>query len=193
MKLLSAFLFLGLAVGPLHAQDPDWVQSWEVAQRARPSALSSHSRIAPANEPGDPLILHGRVFQPDGLAPVKGAIVFAYQTDAKGLYHRAGKLGWRLQGWAVTDAQGAFEFATIRPAPYPARTVPAHLHLTVAGGGVPRQWTDEIRFADDPLISKNELARSSAEGKFGDVRPVRRDGKTQHVEINLRTKGKADF
>lgn len=108
-----AFLFLGRAVGPLHAQDPDWVRSWEVAQRARPSALSSHSRIAPANEPGDPLILHGGVFKPDGLTPVKGAIVFAYQTDAQGLHHMAGKPGWRLQGWAVTDAKGAFEFATI--------------------------------------------------------------------------------
>ena len=71
--------------------------------------------------------------------------------------------------------------------------MPAHVHLTVSGKGVPRQWTDELRFADDPLISKIDLESSRKEGKFGQVQPIRREGQTQHVDFDLRLKPKADF
>ncbi len=111
----------------------------------------------------------------------------------KGLYHAAGKTGWRLHGWALTDAEGRFEFTTIRPAPYPGRTIPAHVHLSVEGAGVPRQWTDELRFADDPLLSAEERATSEKAGTFGGVRPIQREGDAQVVEFNIRTKAKKDF
>lgn len=187
------FLGLGFVASTLLAQDPDWVRDWESAQHERPAHLSAHSRIAPANEPGDPLVLQGHVFLPDGVTPVAGAVVFAYQTDAKGLYQEAGIRGWRLKGWAVTDKEGGFQFVTIRPAPYPARTVPAHIHLTVTGGGVRRQWTEELRFKDDPLLSANEREHSRKDGEFGNVRPVRHDEKTQRVEFSIRTKSRKDF
>jgi len=51
---------------------------------------------APENEPGEPLIVHGRVLQADSVTPAVGAIVFAYHTDRNGLYRAAGKTGWRL-------------------------------------------------------------------------------------------------
>ena len=127
------------------------------------------------------------------MTPAEGAIVFAYHTDSKGLYNENGKPGWRLRGWAITDKTGAFEFSTIRPASYPSGTVPAHIHLTVEGEGVPRQWTEELRFADDPLLSKSGANDSRRGEKFGHVRPVRRDRKTQHIEFNIRLKETADF
>ena len=150
------------------------MRDWETAQLARPAHLTSHSRIAPEGEPGQPLIVHGRVFRPDGKTPAPGVIVFAYHTDAKGLYHRDGEHGWRLRGWAVTDQEGRFEFATIRPAPYPSGKVPAHIHWAIEGGGVPRQWAEELRFDDDPL-------------------PTERDGTAQVVEFNIRSKAQKDF
>ncbi len=193
MKNWLGFFLLFAVAGSLFAQDAAWVRDWEKAQRERPRTLSSNSRIAREDEPGVPLVLHGRLLQADGKTPAAGALVFAYQTDAKGLYREPGQQGWRLQGWAVTDQDGKFKFSTIRPAPYPAGNVPAHLHLTVSGEGVSRQWTDEIRFADDPLISKDALERSRQEGKFGPVRPVHREGKIEHIDFDLRLKPTADF
>lgn len=190
---LRLCLFLVFMAGSLSAQDPDWVRTWEAAQRERPAKLSAKSRIASANEPGEPMIVRGHIFQPDGKTPVSGATVFAYHTDAKGLYYAPGKTVWRLKGWTITDEDGAFEFATIRPAPYPSRTVPAHIHITVEGGGIPRQWMEEVRFADDSLVTKSQLESSRAAGFFGDVRPVRLEGKTQHIDLAIRAKPKKDF
>jgi hypothetical protein len=63
------------------AQDREFVRALEAAQRDRPKTLSSKSRIAPASEPGDPLVVHGRAVGEDGTSPIGGAVVFAYQTD----------------------------------------------------------------------------------------------------------------
>ncbi len=190
---LRLLLWLAFAATPLRAQDVEWVRDWENAQRERPRALLSQARIAPQSEPGDPLIVHGRLLQADGVTPAAGAIVFAYHTDKHGLYRAAGKTGWRLKGWAVTDHAGNFEFATIRPAPYPSGSVPAHIHFTVSGGNVPRQWTEEMRFADDPLLTATQRKESEARGEFGEIRPVRREGKTQHVDLYIRAKVTKDF
>ncbi len=97
------------------------------------------------------------------------------------------------QGWAITDQDGAFEFSTIRPAPYPKQTIPAHLHFTVEGGGIHRQWTDELRFGDDPRLAAGERERARKKGRFGNVRPIRREGGTWQVEFRLRTKATKDF
>ncbi len=187
------FFFLCLAAVPLLAQDPDWVRAWNTAQRERPAEISSQSRLAPPDEPGLSMVLQGHVFQADGTTPAEGAIVFAYQTDANGLYNEKGKPGWRLRGWARTDKSGAFEFTTIRPAPYPQGSIPAHFHFTVEGGGGPRQWTEELRFADDPLLSKSDAESGRQAENFGHVRPIEREGTKQRVAFNIRLKTKADF
>jgi protocatechuate 3,4-dioxygenase beta subunit len=89
---------------------------------------------------------------PDG-QPATGIIVFAHQTDAGGLYARPGSsTPWRLKGWAVTDAAGHFQLATIRPGPDPNRPTPAHIHLTVVTACCGRQLTDRM-FDDDPLAT----------------------------------------
>jgi protocatechuate 3,4-dioxygenase beta subunit len=115
-------------------------QQWEDAQKLKPAHLTSHERIAPANEPGTPLTIHGWCSTPQG-KPAAGVEVFAYHTDRTGLYsapHAADP--WRLKGWAVTDAEGRFEFRTIRPAPYPNRPIPAHVHVTLSAACCGRQF-----------------------------------------------------
>ncbi len=183
----ARLVFVSLLVAlPVFAQDPAWVRDWESVQRARPLNLSARCRIAPADEPGEPLVVHGKLLQPDGITPASGAIVFAYQTDARGLYHEAGKSGWRLRGWAVSDPDGTFEFVTIRPGLYPSRKVPAHIHFTIGGATVLRQWSD-LHFADDALIPED------TRGNLENVCTVRRDGRVQHVDLRIRLKAKADF
>jgi protocatechuate 3,4-dioxygenase beta subunit len=179
---------LAFAAGLSAAQDAAWVRAWEQAQAARPGAIASDSRIAPPDEPGTQMVIDGRVMQPDGRTPAANVTVFAYQTDANGLYDDPanGPHSWRLRGWARTDAQGRFVFRTIRPAPYPANRIPAHVHFTIEGPTLQRRSTPELRFTDDQFVPADQRAASERAGTFGNVRPVEtRDG-VQHVEFSIR-------
>jgi protocatechuate 3,4-dioxygenase beta subunit len=168
------------------AQDAEFLRALDAAQAERPATLENVARIAPRAEPGLPLVIHGRVLDAGGTAAAN-AIVFAYHTDREGLYDRPGRGGhsWRLRGWARTDADGRYEFQTIRPAEYPSRTIPAHVHVNIytpAG----RYSAGELRFLDDSLVRDSERRQSQEAGEFGWVRPVTlRDG-VQHVDFVVR-------
>jgi protocatechuate 3,4-dioxygenase beta subunit len=170
------------------AQDREFIAALERAQRDRPATLTSSARIAPASEPGTPLVLKGRAVDEDGKTPLAGAIVFAYQTDREGHYDRpgAGAHSWRLKGWARTDAGGRFEFATIRPGAYPSRNTAEHIHLNIFLADGRRYWADGVEFEDDPLVSARSRAESKERGAFGGVVPVRREGATQVVDFAFR-------
>jgi protocatechuate 3,4-dioxygenase beta subunit len=176
------------------AQDSDWVRAWEAAQRQRPQTVASTSRIALANEPGTPLVVHGRLFREDGRTPIAGAIVFAYHTDARGHYSDAQAAhSWRLRGWAKSDANGRFTFHTIRPGASPQGRSPAHLHLTIEAAGIGRRFVDEVNFADDPLVSDRAKAASAAAGAFGFVRPVTTRAGAQHIDLRIRVAATGRF
>ncbi len=170
------------------AQDVEFIRAWERAQRDRPARVPSRARIAPAGEPGIPLIVHGHVLRADGRTPAPGMTLFAYHTDRTGLYDERSKPphSWRLRGWAKTDANGRFDFDTIRPAPYPGRGIPAHVHLSIEGPGVPRRWTADVLFSDDALITAAERETSARAGVFGGVRTVRVREGGQEVDVHLK-------
>jgi protocatechuate 3,4-dioxygenase beta subunit len=156
--------------------------------------VSSTSIIAGPSEPGERLIVSGQTFGPDGVTPAAGVIIYAYQTDATGLYHNDANRIARLHGWAKTDAVGHFEFSTIRPAPYPNRSIPAHIHFHAWGGGYPLQWTDDLKFAGDPLLSTRDVSESQALGQFANIRPVNRgpDG-AWHCAIRFRLSRQTNY
>jgi len=112
----------------------------EAVFQDRPHALSSQARIAPPGEPGEPLVLSGRVVDRTG-RPATGIVVYAYHTDRHGIYpHAPGLRGaaarhGALRGWAMTDAAGRYRFETIRPGSYPGRDVPQHIHMHVIEPG----------------------------------------------------------
>lgn len=140
---------------------------------AAPANVASVGTIAGSDEPGHRLVFSGQVFAPDGNTPAPNVIVYAYQTDWTGQYHNDPRTRIaRLHGWAKTDAQGRFKFHTIRPGPYPGRKIPAHIHLHIYGGGYPLQWTPDLMFADDPLVTAEQLESSSELGKFANIRAV---------------------
>ncbi len=195
MKIVILAL-IAFTASPLSAgQDREWVRAYERAQAEKPVNVGSVSRIASESEQGLPLVINGRLYQTDGRTPAPGITVFAYQTDAAGVYDvpSNGPHSWRVKGWAVTDADGRFQFRTVRPASYPHATVPQHVHLHIEGPNVPRRWTTELEFEDDPKVTPHDREESRASGRFGGVRPVtRRDG-VDHVEINLRIENRGLF
>src|SRR4029078_7935564 len=146
------------------------------------------ARIAPPSEPGIPLVVRGRAVAEDGTTPLSSAIVFAYHTDKDGHYDRPGSAAhcWRLKGWARTDADGRFEFATIRPGAYPNRQVAQHIHLNIFLADGRRYWAAGLEFDDDQLVPEQSRAQSKERGVFGAVGHVRRKGAAQIVDFNFR-------
>lgn len=172
---------------PASGQDAEYVRAIERAQEQRPSAISAASRIAPLDEPGTRLTLHGRIVMADG-TPAAGTIVFAYHTDREGLYdgRAAGVHSWRLKGWARADAEGRFTFETIRPGAYPDSKTPAHVHFTAFTASGERYHAGEVKFEDDTLVPQRERDASQAAGEFGEVRPVREESGASRVHFALR-------
>lgn len=128
------------------------------------------ARFALPGERGVPMRVTGRVFRPDGRTAAAGIVVYGWQTDARGEYHGPFSRTPRLRGWMKTDADGRFAFDSIRPAPYPGRTIPAHVHFAVWGPEVPPQFPPELLFDDDPHLAAEERRQSAARGAFANVR-----------------------
>ncbi len=63
-----------------------------------------------------------------------------------------------LRGWLRTGADGRYRIETIRPAPYPARDMAAHIHITITPNGVEEGYVDRIVFSDDRLLNARERA-----------------------------------
>lgn len=129
-----------------------------------PATLSAEGRIAPAGEPGRPLRITGTVFTAAG-EPAPGIIVYAYQTNAQGVYppderHRgtAARHHGRLRGWVRTDAQGRYAFDTVRPGGYPRSDLPEHVHLHVIEPGRCTYYIDDVLFGDDPRLTAAKKA-----------------------------------
>ncbi|HEU4417377.1 MAG TPA: hypothetical protein VFT55_00485 [Planctomycetota bacterium] len=135
-------------------------------ETVRERAPKGEVTIAPAGEPGTPLVVRGLV-QDSDQKPLAGALLYAYHTSAKGWYsdrapHFRGGAGQggdvghaRLFGYVRTDDQGRFVLKTIRPGGYPESELPEHIHwhvtvgnTSVAGG--------EILFDDDARLSAEE-------------------------------------
>lgn len=157
--------------------------------------MTSIGRIASENEPGIPFIIHGWVFGPDGTS-AGGVVVHAYHRDRDGFEFGPNDNSlttWKLQGWVETDAEGRFEFQTIRPAPDHLGREGSHIHFTLESVDFGRQWAPTVFLSDDPLVTADQRRRSKEAGEFGWVREVQTADGVQHVDVRIRLKEKADF
>jgi protocatechuate 3,4-dioxygenase, beta subunit len=127
-----------------------------------PEKLSWKTVIPPENEKGEPLIITGKVLQPDGKTPAEGMVLWVYQTDRTGYYNEKDDASHpRLKGWMKIGADGKYEFRTIRPGAYPKRTTPAHIHAHLYGPGYSERSIEDYWFKDDPRIDEKELKSAS--------------------------------
>jgi protocatechuate 3,4-dioxygenase, beta subunit len=112
-------------------------------------------------------------YKSDGKTPAPNGILYMYHTDETGHYPTKGhEKGWAkrhgyLCGWMRTNAKGEYKFVTLRPAPYPARNEPAHIHLIVNEPGVSEYYVEDYLFADDPLLTAERQSKLSHQGVSG--------------------------
>ncbi len=148
-----------------------------------PDSIPARARLAPPGEPGERMLLSGRVLDSRG-RPRAGVIVYAYHTDHNGRYPApdvahgaASRRHGRLRGWAKSAADGSYSFDTIRPVGYPGTTIPQHVHMHVIEPGCSTYYIDDVVFRDDPRLTERELrAMSRNRGGGGIARPERVDG-----------------
>jgi len=139
-----------------------------------PKQLSWETAIAINGADGEPLEMQGIVYQKDGKTPAPDVILYVYHTDAKGFYtprpeQTEARRHGHLRGWMKTDQQGRYRFRTIRPAAYPNREVPAHIHPIVKEPGKNEYYLDDYLFEDDPLLTKKQRAAQEGRGGNGIV------------------------
>ena len=157
----------------------------ETAQRLRPPWPAA--RIAPADRARHRSSSTGARSARTGArrspapwySPIRPTATDSYDRDG-------GNLSWRLKGWAKTDADGRFEFSTIRPGHYPGEQIAAHVHFVLMPDDGNRYHGGELLFEGDPALTARQKAASAGAGMFAEIRPVRRDGATEHVELNVK-------
>lgn len=74
-----------------------------------------------------------------------------------------------LRSWLKTNEDGRYRFTTIRPGPYPGRTDPEHIHVTILEPDKPEYWIDSFVFDDDPRLTREERADQEGRGGSGIV------------------------
>ncbi len=164
-KAMVLLLSLPLVAAPLAAQR-------DTVCRDR-QATESAIRIPDTGEPGEPLVVTGRVLRGADRAPVAGARLLVFHTDSEGYYSVGGmdEQNARLCGVLRTDDEGRYRIETIRPAHYATGGPPAHVHfeLTIPGERM-RHFT--LNFEGDPLLRGRDAGET-----WDTVRPVaERDG-----------------
>ncbi len=131
-------------------------------------------------EPGEPLIISGTIYGPDGVKPLDGARLNVYHTDARGYYSDQDGNGRepqpRLKGWMKTNADGRYEFRTIKAAPYPGGGNPAHIHASLSAPGFAESRVEEYWFEGDRYITAEMRSRLKGAGAFSPILTLRKDG-----------------
>ena len=133
LAVLALFMMLGTAV---QAGD---------APTGSASAAAWDISLVPDHEPGRPFVIEGRVIGlPDSL-PIRDAVLYVYQTDARGHYSLDGVGKQRLSGTLHTNVGGGFRIRTILPGL--AEGSP-HLHYRLSGPGIATRTATLSLFRD---------------------------------------------
>ena len=137
---------------------------------------------------GQPLTVKGHVLSTAGGGAIEGAMLEFWQNAENGLYdvQDPDQSGNNLRAQMLTDAEGGFEFRTVRPQPYtvpndgPAGDIlqatgrhpwrPAHLHFRITAKGY-YPITTELFAEDDKYLEADAVfgVRSSLSVPFGDT------------------------
>ncbi len=120
---------------------------------------------------GERIIVKGRVVD-DGGRPVPHTLVEIWQANAAGRYrHKNDDHAAPLDpnftgaGRTLTDADGNYEFITIKPGAYPWENHdnawrPAHIHFSLFGSAFATRLVTQMYFPGDPLLAFDPIYQS---------------------------------
>ena len=166
----------------------------ELYTQGMPKKLNWETTLA-VDEKGEKLQISGIIYQKDGKTPAPNVILYIYHTDSEGLYKAApnqtqAKRHGRLRGWMITDAQGRYQFTTIKPATYPDTKFLAHIHPTIIEPNKNEYYIDDFVFDNDPNMSDKEKKNMQNRGGNGIVKLVKKiitkNAATEEVWIGKR-------
>ncbi|HWT38476.1 MAG TPA: catechol 1,2-dioxygenase [Paraburkholderia sp.] len=140
---------------------------------------TGHARLDNGNEPGETLVMRGRVLNEAG-QPVKGALVEVWHANHLGNYSHFDRSQpeFNLRRSIRTDADGVYSFRSVVPIGYSVPPEgktqqlldllgrhghrPAHIHFFVSAPGF-RKLTTQINIEGDPYLW-DDFAFATREG-----------------------------
>jgi protocatechuate 3,4-dioxygenase, beta subunit len=135
-------------------------------------AADSDLTVQGAGEPlGERIIVSGHVYDTEG-KPLRDTLVEVWQANASGRYaHRWDRWAAPLDpnfkgaGRCVTDADGRYEFTSIKPGAYPWGNHynawrPAHIHFSLLGRAFTQRLVTQMYFPGDPFFAYDPIFNS---------------------------------
>jgi protocatechuate 3,4-dioxygenase beta subunit len=176
---------LGDYAGLLAAELPQTAPTVEIPELAVPDELRPtednilgpfyrpaapyRAKVTPPLEPGDVLVIRGRVWGVDTRKPLAGAILDIWQANADGRYdnddpNRPPRRGvFRNRARIMTDETGYYEYETVKPGMYQigaSRWRPPHIHYLVQFPGYQKLIT-QLYFKGEPMNEKDAFIKPS--------------------------------
>ena len=135
-------LLIGLSSSPPAVAACQATEADQLGPYYQPGA-SFTAELAGPREPGERLVVSGRVLGLPDCKPLPGAVVDVWQASASGQYYSLQPGGdeadrFKLRGRVRTDEQGRYRFDTVLPGHYGlgyGRSRPRHIHFLVSHPG----------------------------------------------------------
>lgn len=142
--------------------------NWERLTGGSLADLTTQHKAMPQ---GQRIVVSGRVLDERG-RPVPNTVMEIWQANAAGRYiHKKDQWDAPLDpnftgaGRVITDAEGRYQYVTVRPGAYPWRNHhnawrPSHIHLSLLGPAFATRLVTQMYFPDDPLIEIDPIANA---------------------------------
>lgn len=144
------------------------------------------AKITPPFEPGEALVIRGRVWAADTRRPLANSVLDIWQANAKGRYDNDDPQAPPQPGLflhrarILADETGYYEYETVKPGRYQIGANlwrPAHIHYSVVANGY-KPLVTQLYFKGDPYNEKDDFIKPSL---IIDPTPVTINGQTVSV------------
>jgi len=134
--------------GPFYTENPPTIEA---------------NQLATAEEPGEKMIISGRVLNLDCTEFIPNATIDVWHANNAGTYDND---GYNLRGVTTSNDQGFYIFETIKPGKYLNGNAfrPSHIHFKITAPGF-ETLTTQLYFEGDPDL-ESDAASSITTGQF---------------------------
>lgn len=147
-------------------------------------------KLSEDDEPGENLILFGKVIDYGTGLPIIDANLYFYQADSGGLYNST-FLGMpsfaKIRGKIRTNTNGCFIVKTIVPGNYPDQADGKHIHVIAKAKGY-KKWTFEFLFEGSISESLRKEVKENNDAIILNLKEKESKSWLVHAEIKLQQK-----